>query len=69
MSTIIRHKPTQFGFAVVVTSFADGFTAHYQLYSEQSCGMTYLEDQRTFTTERDAIEVFDKEGTVEGRGR
>jgi hypothetical protein len=66
MPTIIRHKNTLHGFAVVVTEFnnpAFGFTCQFQLYRDHHHGKLTLEDQQTFSTERDAIEVFDKQLT------
>lgn len=60
--TIIRHRATTLGFAIVVTTFDNlhGFTATYQRYSIEN-GRTIFEESQPFSSESAAIAKFEQE--------
>ena len=57
--TIIRHRATISGFAIVATSWCnvDGFTARFQAYTVID-GRTFLDASDPYDTEAGAIAVF-----------
>lgn len=59
MPTIIRHKSTDEGFAVVVTDFETDFTARFQRYSYGLRDALELEEQHSFSSEQPAIEMWE----------
>ena len=58
--TIIRHKASPTGFALVVTTYDNGygFTATYQRYSIMN-DRTIFEESQAFSSESAAIAIFD----------
>ena len=58
-TTIIAHKVTSDGFAVVVTTFAPKFRATYQVYKALgSRGHLQLVSEKVFTNEEYALDQF-----------
>ena len=58
-ATVIRHKLSEDGFAVVVTTFLPCFAARVQGYTLYSEGHTSLAFEAVFDDERKAVAVYD----------
>ena len=58
-TTIINHKLTDDGFAIVVTTFAPRFRAMCQHYRTLQGGHLQLISEKAFTSEDYAEEAFD----------
>lgn len=62
-TTIIRHRKTEKGFDVVVTSYENreiGFVARYQSYIELDSGGLYLDQSLPYGDEQGAIALFNE---------